>query len=44
VLQVYQVGYLIEDRCLRPAMVVVSKGGPKNGKTAEPAPQPPSGP
>jgi molecular chaperone GrpE len=44
VLQVYQVGYLIEDRCLRPAMVVVSKGGPKNGKTAEPAQQPPSGP
>jgi molecular chaperone GrpE len=33
VLQVYQVGYLIEDRCLRPAMVVVSKGGPKNGKS-----------
>jgi molecular chaperone GrpE len=44
VLQVYQVGYLIEDRCLRPAMVVVSKGGPKNGKTSEPAQQPPSGP
>jgi molecular chaperone GrpE len=44
VLQVFQVGYLIEDRCLRPAMVVVSKGGPKNGKTAEPAQQPPSGP
>jgi molecular chaperone GrpE len=44
VLQVYQVGYLIEDRCLRPAMVVVSKGGPKNGKTAEPAQQPSSGP
>jgi molecular chaperone GrpE len=43
VLQVYQVGYLIEDRCLRPAMVVVSKGGPKNAKTAEPAQQPPSG-
>ena len=29
VLQVYQIGYLIGDRCLRPAMVVVSKGGPK---------------
>jgi molecular chaperone GrpE len=43
VLQVYQVGYLIEDRCLRPAMVVVSKGGPKNAKTSEPAQQP-SGP
>jgi molecular chaperone GrpE len=32
VLQVFQVGYLIEDRCLRPAMVVVSKGGPKVAK------------
>lgn len=29
VLQVFQTGYLIEDRCLRPAMVVVSRGGPK---------------
>jgi molecular chaperone GrpE len=29
VLQVFQVGYLIEDRVLRPAMVVVSTGGPK---------------
>jgi molecular chaperone GrpE len=40
VLQVFQVGYLIEDRCLRPAMVVVSKGGPKVAKqdTAEPPP------
>lgn len=35
VLQVYQVGYLIDDRCLRPAMVVVSKGGPKPAKPAE---------
>jgi molecular chaperone GrpE len=32
VLQVLQVGYLIEDRCLRPAMVIVSKGGPKAAK------------
>jgi molecular chaperone GrpE len=32
VLQVFQVGYLIEGRCLRPAMVVVSKGGPKVAK------------
>lgn len=32
VLQVFQVGYLIDDRCLRPAMVVVSKGGPKVAK------------
>ncbi|HVZ05587.1 nucleotide exchange factor GrpE [Hyphomicrobium sp.] len=36
VLQVFQVGYLIEDRCLRPAMVVVSKGGPKAAKQDTP--------
>lgn len=29
VLQVYQPGYMIADRVLRPAMVVVSKGGPR---------------
>jgi len=29
VLQVFQVGYLIDERCLRPAMVVVSRGGPR---------------
>ncbi|MEW5962127.1 MAG: nucleotide exchange factor GrpE [Pseudomonadota bacterium] len=34
VLQVYQAGYMIEDRCLRPAMVVVSRGGPKQPKAA----------
>jgi molecular chaperone GrpE len=33
VLQVYQVGYLLDDRCLRPAMVVVSRGGPKAAKS-----------
>ena len=44
VLQVYQVGYLIDDRCLRPAMVVVSKGGPKAAKAQEPAPETPQGP
>lgn len=32
VLQVFQTGYLIDDRCLRPAMVVVSRGGGKAGK------------
>ena len=42
VLQVYQVGWLLEDRCLRPAMVVVSKGGPKPGKPEQPAAEPPS--
>lgn len=45
VLQVFQVGYLIEDRVLRPAMVVVSTGGPKapkpvNGEPAAPSPAP----
>ncbi len=39
VLQVYQVGYLIDDRNLRPAMVVVSRGGPKTGKSDEAAPE-----
>jgi len=41
VVQVYQCGYLIEDRVLRPAMVVVAKGGAKPGRTtAEPAGRP----
>ena len=38
VLQVFQVGYLIDDRCLRPAMVVVSRGAAKPGKPAEEPP------
>ena len=29
IVQVFQDGYMIHDRLLRPAMVVVSKGGPK---------------
>jgi molecular chaperone GrpE len=29
VTQVLQAGYMIEDRVLRPAMVIVAKGGPK---------------
>lgn len=36
VVQVFQEGYLIHDRLLRPAMVVVSRGGPK--REAAPAP------
>lgn len=40
VLQVFQTGYLIDDRCLRPAMVVVSRGGPKAAKVAENTPPP----
>lgn len=34
VLQVFQVGYMLDDRCLRPAMVAVSRGGPKSQKAA----------
>jgi molecular chaperone GrpE len=46
IVQVFQPGYVIEDRVLRPAMVVVAKGGPKpasqNGQpqAAPPAPGP----
>ncbi len=43
VLEVFQPGYLIEDRILRPAMVVVAKGGPKAAKPGE-APDSASGP
>ena len=35
ILQVFQVGYLIEDRVLRPAMVIVAKGGFKPMKPVE---------
>lgn len=35
--QVFQEGYLIHDRLLRPAMVVVSRGGPKREPAAAPA-------
>ncbi|MFK7901706.1 MAG: nucleotide exchange factor GrpE [Nitratireductor sp.] len=34
VLQVVQSGYVIGERCLRPAMVGVSKGGPKHSDAA----------
>lgn len=37
VLDVYQAGFVIEDRVLRPAMVVVSRGGPKQAKPEAPA-------
>lgn len=36
--QVFQSGYMIEDRVLRPAMVSVSKGGPRPQPPAEAAP------
>jgi molecular chaperone GrpE len=32
VLQVFQAGFIIDERCLRPAMVSVSRGGPKPAK------------
>ena len=35
VVQVFQAGFMIEDRVLRPAMVAVSKGGPKPAPTPE---------
>ncbi len=38
VLRVFQLGYMIEDRVLRPAMVVVARGGAKAAKYAEAAP------
>ncbi|MBU2580760.1 MAG: nucleotide exchange factor GrpE [Alphaproteobacteria bacterium] len=37
VLQVFQAGYVIADRVLRPAMVVVARGGPKPVKPMAPA-------
>jgi molecular chaperone GrpE len=41
VLQVFQAGFMIEERCLRPAMVVVATGGAKAAKAAEtPSPEP----
>jgi molecular chaperone GrpE len=42
IVEVYQAGYTIEDRVLRPAMVGVAQGGPKpNGEPEEPGPVPP---
>ncbi len=37
VVQVYQPGYILEDRVLRPAMVVIAKGGSKAGQRDKPA-------
>jgi molecular chaperone GrpE len=41
VVEVYQAGYTIEDRVLRPAMVGVAQGGPKpgNGSSSGPSPE-----
>ena len=40
VVQVFQAGFTIEDRVLRPAMVAVAKGGPKPAQVPE---SPPNG-
>lgn len=32
VMQVFQAGFMIADRCLRPAVVSISRGGPKGAK------------
>ena len=47
IVQVVQAGYLIGERVLRPAMVAVSKGGPKtppaqDGGAGDPASEPPA--
>lgn len=44
VITVFQAGYTIEDRTLRPAMVVVSTGGPKAAKPDAGADAPPPSP
>jgi molecular chaperone GrpE len=36
VVQIFQAGYMIEDRVLRPAMVAVARGAPKAPVPAEP--------
>jgi molecular chaperone GrpE len=35
IVQVFQAGFMIEDRVLRPAMVAVAKGGPKAAPAAD---------
>lgn len=44
ILEVFQCGYFIEDRVLRPAMVVVAKGGPKPPPATDEAEPPSDGP
>lgn len=43
ILEVFQPGYVIEDRVLRPAMVVVAKGGPKPDRPGEAGEEPGGG-
>ncbi len=40
IVQIFQAGFMIEDRVLRPAMVAVAKGGPKAAPPPEPAAAP----
>jgi len=40
IVQVFQAGFLIEDRVLRPAMVAVAKGGPKAAPEGSGTPEP----
>jgi molecular chaperone GrpE len=42
IVEVYQSGYMLEERVLRPAMVVVAKGGPKGGSAEAAAPEAPA--
>lgn len=42
IVQVFQAGFMIEERVLRPAMVGVAKGGPKPANGPETAQQPPA--
>jgi molecular chaperone GrpE len=44
IVQIFQAGFMIEDRVLRPAMVAVAKGGPKATPPSEPAAEPPPPP
>jgi molecular chaperone GrpE len=41
VVEIYQAGYIIADRVLRPAMVGVAQGGPKPGSADGAGPAPP---
>jgi molecular chaperone GrpE len=41
IVQVFQAGFMIEDRVLRPAMVAVAKGGPRPVQSAEGTSAPP---
>jgi molecular chaperone GrpE len=44
IVQVFQAGFMIEDRVLRPAMVAVAKGGPKPAPGPEGSPDPTAAP